>query len=85
MALGVRMARLLLFLHAFSGCDTVSFFSGSGKKTAWKTGCHSMRAMRRIWHSSMIHRSSLMNALPCWEDFLPFSMTEQVIKMSYVE
>ena len=26
----------LLFLHAFSGCDTVSFFNGIGKKTAFR-------------------------------------------------
>ena len=25
----------LLFLHAISGCDTVSAFYGIGKKTAW--------------------------------------------------
>ena len=25
----------LLFMHAFSGCDTVSSFSGIGKKTVW--------------------------------------------------
>ena len=35
MALGDEKARSLLFSHAFSGCDTVSFFSGRGKKTAW--------------------------------------------------
>ena len=23
--------------HAFTGCDTVSFFGGKGKKTAWDT------------------------------------------------
>jgi len=26
----------LLFLHAFSGCDTVSSFAGRGKKTSWE-------------------------------------------------
>ena len=26
----------LPFFHAFTGCDTVATFSGTGKKTAWK-------------------------------------------------
>ena len=29
----------LLFLHAVSGCDTVSAFHGVGKKTAWLIWC----------------------------------------------
>ena len=29
----------LLFLHAVSGCDTVSSFHGIGKKTAWNAWC----------------------------------------------
>ena len=29
----------LLFLHAVSGCDTVSSFHGIGKKTVWNTWC----------------------------------------------
>ena len=32
-ALGTERSRWLLFLHAFSGCDTVSAFCGIGKKT----------------------------------------------------
>ena len=27
----------LPMFHAFTGCDTVSSFSGRGKKTAWET------------------------------------------------
>lgn len=27
----------LPMFHAFTGCDTVSFFGGKGKKTAWDT------------------------------------------------
>ena len=33
----------ILPLHALTGCDTVSFFAGIGKKSAWKifkTDCH---------------------------------------------
>ena len=29
----------LLFLHAVSGCDTVSAFHGIGKKTVWSIWC----------------------------------------------
>jgi len=34
--LGPRKSNALLFLHAFSGYDTVSSFAGRGKKTAWE-------------------------------------------------
>ncbi|KAJ8366726.1 hypothetical protein AAFF_G00345030 [Aldrovandia affinis] len=36
-ALGPNKCRGLPFFHAFTGCDTVSCFSGRGKKTAWET------------------------------------------------
>jgi hypothetical protein len=35
-AMGPDKSLALLFLHAFTGCDTVSFFKGCGKKTAWE-------------------------------------------------
>ena len=34
-ALGPEKCTALPFLHAFSGCDTVSSFAGRGKKTVW--------------------------------------------------
>jgi hypothetical protein len=34
-ALGPEKCKALPFLHAFSGCDTVSSFAGRGKKTVW--------------------------------------------------
>ena len=34
--LGERRSRALPFFHAMTGCDTVSFFAGKGKKTAWE-------------------------------------------------
>ena len=34
--LGVEKARALPMLHSLTGCDTVSFFAGRGKKSAWK-------------------------------------------------
>ncbi|KAK6172823.1 hypothetical protein SNE40_016405 [Patella caerulea] len=33
--LGLNISRGLLLFHAFTGCDTVSTFSGIGKTTAW--------------------------------------------------
>ena len=35
-ALGPEKCIALPFLHAFSGCDTVSSFAGRGKKTVWE-------------------------------------------------
>ena len=36
-ALGPAKAVSLPMFHAFTGCDTVSFFRGKGKKSAWQT------------------------------------------------
>ncbi len=35
--LGVLRSKALPGFHAFTGCDTTSFFHGRGKKTAWQT------------------------------------------------
>ena len=35
--LGAKKCLALPMFHAFTGCDTVSSFSGRGKKTAWET------------------------------------------------
>ena len=35
--LGPQKAKALPMLHAITGCDTVSFFSGKGKRSAWDT------------------------------------------------
>ncbi len=45
-ALGSERSRGLLFSHAFSGCDTVSAFSGIGKRTAWE-----------IWQSAEVFQT----------------------------
>ncbi|XP_031574483.1 uncharacterized protein LOC116308242 [Actinia tenebrosa] len=34
-SLGTERASVLPLFHALTGCDTVSFFNGKGKKTAW--------------------------------------------------
>ncbi len=33
--MGPDRTRVLPMFHAMTGCDTVSFFGGRGKKTAW--------------------------------------------------
>ena len=35
--LGAERAKALPMLRALTGCDTVSLFSGKGKRTAWDT------------------------------------------------
>jgi hypothetical protein len=35
-ALGPQKCQSLSFFHALTGCDTVSCFSGKGKKSAWQ-------------------------------------------------
>lgn len=35
--LGAPKCRALPFFHALTGCDTVSCFSGKGKKSMWQT------------------------------------------------
>ena len=35
--LGLQKAKAFPMLHAVTGCDTVSFFSGKGKRSAWDT------------------------------------------------
>jgi len=34
--IGTEKSQALAFFHAFTGCDTISFFSNSGKKSAWQ-------------------------------------------------
>ena len=36
-AIGHMKCLAIPIFHAFTGCDTVSSFSGRGKKTAWET------------------------------------------------
>ena len=36
-ALGYSVSRVLPLFHSFTGCDSVSSFSGKGKKSAWST------------------------------------------------
>ena len=37
-AIGAAQCNGLPFFHAFTGCDQVSFFTGKGTKSAWRTG-----------------------------------------------
>ena len=40
-----RYCSSLPTVHAFTGCDTVSSFSGRGNKTAWQHGGHFQRLL----------------------------------------
>lgn len=51
--------------HAFTGCDTVSFFSYKGKKSTWKT-----------WNSQSDNATKAFKAISCP---LP-SIPEDVVK-----
>lgn len=48
--LGHNMARALPMVHAFTGCDTVSYFSGIGKTTVWKVW-HDMKEITETFNS----------------------------------
>lgn len=43
-SLGPQKSLALLVFHALTGCDTVSFFAGKSKKSAWDTWsvCHQL-------------------------------------------
>ena len=51
-----RYCSSLPIVHAFTGCDTVSSFSGRGKKTAWQHGGH--------FHRLLMHSLSSNACLP---------------------
>ena len=59
-ALGPERCIALPFVHAFSGCDTVSSFAGRGKKTVWEIWKYSMRSLQHSasWHQ--IHIPALL-------------------------
>ena len=40
-----QLLKGILFLHAFSDCDTVSYFCGIGKRTAWNV----LHSMKQVW------------------------------------
>ena len=42
-SIGAEKSQALVFFHAFTGCDTVSFFSNRGKKSAGRHGRHTLR------------------------------------------
>lgn len=64
--LGERRAAALRGLHAFSGCDTVSYFSGKGKNTfykAWNTASDDVTEAFQALGSTDVVSKKTMQAL----------------------
>ena len=55
--------------HTFSGCDTVSFFNGKGKKSLWKTW-NVYPEITTTFINLLSESSSLINELPKFERFV---------------
>ena len=60
--IGLEKATSLPFFHAFTGCDTVSCFSGKGKKTAWETWSSFPDATEAFLHLSCSPESLCMDS-----------------------
>ena len=43
----------ILSFHAITGCDTVSYFAGHSKKTAWKTFTEHHMLLRNLGHGDL--------------------------------
>ena len=72
--LGPDKASVLPLFHAFTGCDTVSFFGGRGKKTAWD-----------VWNVFPELTSALkeLNALPEVVDYSSLEVIERFVVLLY--
>ena len=69
--LGERKARALLFFHAFTGCDQVSFFSYCKKKNAWNLWqCFDEITDVFIILSEMSTKQQIVDALPMVERYV---------------
>ena len=72
-ALGPSKCRALLFFHALSGCDIVSFFHGKSKKFAWAT----WKNLDAVTEPFCSLGSTLKKIEPCFE------LIEQFIVLLY--
>ena len=76
--LGEHRSRPLLFFHAFTGCDVISFFSGRGKKSEW----HVWEVLPELTDAFLELASSPVNVsediMPLIENLWSFGMIEQV-------
>ena len=69
-AMGPCKARSLAMFHAFTGCDTTSFFAGRGKKTAWDTWAVFPEVTEAFWSLSEAPREISENAMILLERFV---------------
>jgi hypothetical protein len=65
-SLGPEMSQGILFMHAISGCDSVSSMCGIGKKTAW-----------HVW-KSLLEVNQVFNRLSHTPDNISVSDVEQL-------
>ena len=70
-ALGKKKTEALPFFHAFTGCDTISFFNGIGKKKAWET-----------WKVLPSLSKTFQESANC-PDLLSFAMDESFVVILY--
>ena len=68
-ALGPDKSVSLPMFHAFTGCDTVSFFRGKGKKSAWKTW-ETMQEVTQIFQNLLNNPNSIEENLSALERFV---------------
>ena len=68
--LGPQKAKVLPMLHALTGCDTVSFFTGKGKRTAWDTWSVFPATTDMLADLSSVPESFLDDCMPLIERFV---------------
>lgn len=62
-----QQCETLLFFHAVTGCDTVSYFAGKGKKTAFKAWKSNPEVKSSVSYHLLKIRSLKNNVVP-WSD-----------------
>ena len=60
----------LLVFHAFTGCDSMSFFGGGGKKTAWETWKVSSEVTDAFLEATYMREISEKSASHSWNTLL---------------
>ena len=74
-----RKAIALPFFHAFTGCDTVSYFHSKGKKSCWKVW-HVMDEATEAFHELLRHPETLKKHMSTLNGLWCSSLTVQVLR-----
>ena len=71
-------------LHALTGCDTISFFSGKGKRTAWDTWSVFPAVPDVLADLSSVQKSIPDDYMPLIERFVVrlYSRTSKALKVN---